>query len=321
MIMSSNFQVRHFYQVPPNYYVSRYIGGPHTYNGQSWFDNIEDPYLRDFYATTMNYDTGCYYYYHPTSGYVDDHVYVAADDQFPSIVCTNSQSHRTYNGQSSFNYIDNPYLWDDAFNRPTGEIIDGVYVIDESEFINQALGNYHSVLRNIGDHYFAPHNSALTGPGNTYNGQSSFDNIEDPDLWDDIYNQSTGESIDGVYHTTESEFSDEDYDTTGSRLTDDATDLAILIELLQLLVANVVEGSEDGEEATEETLANMMKTRTHCGTDDGGETCAICLCEYENDEAIGTLECQHEYHARCIKQWLLKGKRSCPLCRSSVFPS
>ncbi|KAM3378244.1 hypothetical protein P3S68_010657 [Capsicum galapagoense] len=316
--MSSNSQS------PVNYYVSRI---PYTYNdGQSWFDNIEDPYLRDFYATTMNYDPGYYfcYYYQPTSGYyVDDHAYVAADDQFPFIVSTNSQSHHTYNGQSSFDYIDYPH---GGFNQPAGEFIDGVYVVDGIESIDQhqALGNYHC---------FAPGNSPLMDPGYTYTGQIWFDHAEDPDLRDGVYNLSTGEFVDDIYHTTESEssdedydtteseFSDEDYDTTGSGFTDDDNDRAFLIELLQLLVAHMVERNDHGEEAAEETIANMMKTRTHCSTDDGGETCAICLCEYENDETIGTLECQHEYHASCIKQWLLKGKTSCPLCRSSVLPS
>ncbi|KAF3667169.1 putative deoxyuridine 5'-triphosphate nucleotidohydrolase-like [Capsicum annuum] len=272
-------------QSPPNQYVSRNIGIPYAYNGQIWFDNMEDPYLGDFYATTMNYDTGYdYYYYQPISGYyVDDHACVAADhDQFSFMASTNFQSHHTYNGQSWFDYIDDPH---GGFNQPAGELIDGVYVVDGIESIDQhqALGNYHC---------FAPHNSPLTDPGYTYTGQIWFDHIEDPDLRDGVYNQPT------------------DYHTPGSGFIDDANDRAYLIELRQL------------SEATEETIiTNIMRTRTHCSTDDGGETCSICLCEYESDETIGTLECQHEYHASCIKQWLLKGKTSCPLCRSSVLPS
>ncbi|KAK4739174.1 hypothetical protein R3W88_002871 [Solanum pinnatisectum] len=72
----------------------------------------------------------------------------------------------------------------------------------------------------------------------------------------------------------------------------------------------------------EEFMGCMMKTRIHCATSDhdGGEICVICQCKYENDETIGALKCQHEYHASCLKQWLLKGKRCCPICRSSVWP-
>ncbi|KAH0731548.1 hypothetical protein KY289_002736 [Solanum tuberosum] len=74
----------------------------------------------------------------------------------------------------------------------------------------------------------------------------------------------------------------------------------------------------------EEFIGCMMKTRIHRATtdhdDDGGEICVICQCKYENDETIVTLKCQHEYHDSCLKQWLLKGKRCCPICRSSVLP-
>ncbi|KAG5626239.1 hypothetical protein H5410_011457, partial [Solanum commersonii] len=96
------------------------------------------------------------------------------------------------------------------------------------------------------------------------------------------------------------------------------------IDYLRDLFGDVVESDdyEDEEEVTEEIIGNMMKTRIYCGSDDGEEIiCVICQCEYENDETIGTLECQHEYHSSCIKEWLLKGKRSCPICRSSVLPS
>ncbi|XP_060216883.1 E3 ubiquitin ligase BIG BROTHER-related-like [Lycium barbarum] len=427
--MSANSQIRHFwqlaendlgnYQAPANYYVSRNIGdhfAPHhasAFTCPSSFDYIADPYLWDIHAAATNYNIGYYnYYYQPTSGYVDDHVYVATDDQFPFMIMMSSnmqsrhlpqlaQHHlgyhqapanyhyvsrnigdhyfaqqywhdnhsaftgprHTYNGQSSFDYIEDPYLWDVGYNQPTSEFIDV-------------------------DHYFSPHildhNSAFTSPGHTYNGQSSFDHIEDPCLWDDGYNR--GEFIDGVFVTTESEpiddtnnttenestddvsdttesesiddtnnttenestndvfdttesestydtnntaenvstndvsditeseFTDDDYDTTESEF----IDIDDVIDLLLYFRANM-EGDE--EEATKEIIANLIKTRIHCGTDDEGEMCVICQCEYENDETIGALECKHEFHAGCIEQWVLRGKKTCPICRSSVLPS
>ncbi|KAH0726763.1 hypothetical protein KY284_002628 [Solanum tuberosum] len=145
------------------------------------------------------------------------------------------------------------------------------------------------------NHYLLDHNSTLTGPDyHIYNQQSSFD-------------QPTSEFIDDV--TTESESDDDDVDVD---------DIIYLLGLLEAIVSY----EEGNEEVTEEIIGNMMKTRIHCGSDDGEEIiCVICQCEYENDETIGTLECQHEYHSSCIKEWLLKGKRSCPICRSSVLPS
>ncbi|KAG5582859.1 hypothetical protein H5410_053486 [Solanum commersonii] len=50
------------------------------------------------------------------------------------------------------------------------------------------------------------------------------------------------------------------------------------------------------------------------------DICSICLSVYEHEENIGALQCGHEYHTDCIKQWLLK-KNDCPMCRASVLPS
>ena len=38
--------------------------------------------------------------------------------------------------------------------------------------------------------------------------------------------------------------------------------------------------------------------------------------EYEEDEIIGTLDCGHNYHGECIKQWLLV-KNLCPICKKT----
>lgn len=52
------------------------------------------------------------------------------------------------------------------------------------------------------------------------------------------------------------------------------------------------------------------------GADDG--TCAICLCEFEDEEELRTLpECSHSFHVACIDMWLYS-HWSCPMCRSIV---
>ncbi|KAH0720864.1 hypothetical protein KY290_005882 [Solanum tuberosum] len=50
------------------------------------------------------------------------------------------------------------------------------------------------------------------------------------------------------------------------------------------------------------------------------DICSICLSVYEHEENIGALQCGHEYHTDCIKQWLLR-KNDCPMCRASILPS
>lgn len=48
------------------------------------------------------------------------------------------------------------------------------------------------------------------------------------------------------------------------------------------------------------------------------ETCAICLDDYLSGESIAALQCRHEYHLRCIVEWILVDN-SCPLCRCQAF--
>ncbi|XP_068667239.1 probable E3 ubiquitin-protein ligase ZFP1 isoform X2 [Aristolochia californica] len=81
---------------------------------------------------------------------------------------------------------------------------------------------------------------------------------------------------------------------------------------------------------SEESIANCLKTRLHSslisstpGQPEGMDqeenvTCIICQVEYEENEKIGTLVCGHDYHAVCIRQWLLV-KNVCPICKASVL--
>ncbi|KAK3160411.1 hypothetical protein QOZ80_1BG0059100 [Eleusine coracana subsp. coracana] len=49
--------------------------------------------------------------------------------------------------------------------------------------------------------------------------------------------------------------------------------------------------------------------------DDG--TCVVCLEDYKDKDLLGTLKCNHEFHADCIKKWL-KVKNSCPVCKAAA---
>ncbi|GLT80473.1 hypothetical protein SLA2020_519110 [Shorea laevis] len=78
---------------------------------------------------------------------------------------------------------------------------------------------------------------------------------------------------------------------------------------------------------SEEIITTKLKTRTFslsATNIDMEETatlgqepdvCIICQEEYKNQDIIGTLSCRHEYHADCLKKWLLQ-KNECPMCRS-----
>jgi hypothetical protein len=45
--------------------------------------------------------------------------------------------------------------------------------------------------------------------------------------------------------------------------------------------------------------------------------CAICLCEYEQNEEIRYLRCGHHFHSDCVMQWLVRNL-SCPFCKKEI---
>uniref|UniRef100_A0A0C9S3S8 RING-type E3 ubiquitin transferase n=1 Tax=Wollemia nobilis TaxID=56998 RepID=A0A0C9S3S8_9CONI len=46
--------------------------------------------------------------------------------------------------------------------------------------------------------------------------------------------------------------------------------------------------------------------------------CSVCQEEYEEGEELGRLNCDHSYHADCIKKWLVQ-KNQCPICKAPAF--
>ncbi|XP_071697511.1 uncharacterized protein [Rutidosis leptorrhynchoides] len=48
------------------------------------------------------------------------------------------------------------------------------------------------------------------------------------------------------------------------------------------------------------------------------QQCYICLVDYEEEDKIRVLPCQHEYHAACVDKWLKEVNGVCPVCRCNV---
>ncbi|KAM7510394.1 hypothetical protein LguiB_009269 [Lonicera macranthoides] len=44
--------------------------------------------------------------------------------------------------------------------------------------------------------------------------------------------------------------------------------------------------------------------------------CCICLEGFHRGDLVGRLDCNHEFHYDCIKEWLLE-KNTCPICKST----
>ncbi|XP_044511191.1 probable E3 ubiquitin-protein ligase RHG1A isoform X2 [Mangifera indica] len=72
---------------------------------------------------------------------------------------------------------------------------------------------------------------------------------------------------------------------------------------------------------SEETILNRLKQKKYSIetiSQQEREPCCICQEEYNDNEDIGTLECGHDFHASCIKQWLMH-KNLCPICKTTAL--
>ncbi|KAG2314450.1 hypothetical protein Bca4012_065133 [Brassica carinata] len=69
----------------------------------------------------------------------------------------------------------------------------------------------------------------------------------------------------------------------------------------------------------EETISNRLKQRKYSSgtkSTQEGEPCCVCQEEYKEGEEMGVLECGHDFHSQCIKEWL-KRKNLCPICKTT----
>ncbi|KAL8141271.1 hypothetical protein V2J09_007292 [Rumex salicifolius] len=80
----------------------------------------------------------------------------------------------------------------------------------------------------------------------------------------------------------------------------------------------------------EDAITAQLKTRVYRSSmasidleelpcnDDKNDSCVICQDEYEENDKIGSLDCGHEYHVKCLKKWL-PVKNTCPICKSTAL--
>ncbi|CAA7058608.1 unnamed protein product [Microthlaspi erraticum] len=71
----------------------------------------------------------------------------------------------------------------------------------------------------------------------------------------------------------------------------------------------------------EEVILKTMKQHKHTSSSSSAELhqdiepCCICQEVYAEGDNLGTLECGHEFHKDCIKQWVML-KNLCPICKT-----
>ncbi|XP_022131451.1 probable E3 ubiquitin-protein ligase RHG1A isoform X2 [Momordica charantia] len=70
---------------------------------------------------------------------------------------------------------------------------------------------------------------------------------------------------------------------------------------------------------SEEAIVARLKQKKHVNAVESQveeEPCCVCQEEYMEGEDIGTLECGHDFHTDCIRQWLMQ-KNLCPICKTT----
>merc|ERR1712238_150956 len=80
------------------------------------------------------------------------------------------------------------------------------------------------------------------------------------------------------------------------------------------------------EQAQQQQRHRREQQQQRCGTRTRttDATCALCIDDYEVGDTIvwshDTTKCSHVYHQDCLLEWLTKGKKHCPVCRSWFVP-
>ncbi|KAF2283737.1 hypothetical protein GH714_014666 [Hevea brasiliensis] len=72
---------------------------------------------------------------------------------------------------------------------------------------------------------------------------------------------------------------------------------------------------------SEDAIQAHMKPHKYEATAVGplkDEPCCICQEDYADGEDLGKVNCGHEFHFNCIKQWLVQ-KNNCPICKKTGF--
>ncbi|KAK3750344.1 hypothetical protein QZH41_010278 [Actinostola sp. cb2023] len=98
--------------------------------------------------------------------------------------------------------------------------------------------------------------------------------------------------------------------------TDRASHPNFLLELARLLLSteDLVELASAGFDdlgsppASKEAVNNLLLvtiTKTHL-KDDSTSSCPICLAEFEENENVKQMPCEHIFHSGCIYPWLEK---------------
>lgn len=95
---------------------------------------------------------------------------------------------------------------------------------------------------------------------------------------------------------------------------DDSLPIHIHLRQIQAQLREEVDDSTAGVNQSLQTQFVHHKFAEDTSKDSStGETCSICLADYEADEDLCRLPCGHDFHDQCISIWI-ENHSKCPLC-------
>jgi hypothetical protein len=61
----------------------------------------------------------------------------------------------------------------------------------------------------------------------------------------------------------------------------------------------------------------FIRRETYTDDNENKDACAVCQSEFQKEEKVTTLDCDHTFHVSCIEEWG-RYKAQCPMCRQEI---
>ncbi|KAL6317494.1 hypothetical protein AAG906_030247 [Vitis piasezkii] len=132
------------------------------------------------------------------------------------------------------------------------------------------------------------------------------DDDEDEDSDDDSHETEEGlEFLEGEGSNSDQDMEEDDIDPDQ-------------LSYEELIALGEIVGEESRGLSMEEISASLHPYTCHSlRSKTVVDRCVICQVEYEEEEKLVALPCEHPYHADCITKWL-QIKKTCPICSTEV---
>ena len=84
-----------------------------------------------------------------------------------------------------------------------------------------------------------------------------------------------------------------------------------------IITASITRVNNSNNESTGLTGEEIDSLYTYTQRKDSNESCSICMEKFKKGEKLIKVDCNHEFHSRCLKLWLTNHK-TCPVCRFDI---